>query len=285
MRHQDAKNPASQDCARCETLLTDALDGRLNPEDEQAFSAHMLACESCAALMEEAHKGREWLNFLEPEPEVPVELLNKILAQTGPDSNADQGLATGSGNVLPMPPVPAMLPEWQQAGFGGRVRQYMQPQLLMTAAMAFFSIALTLNLTGFSVRNMSLAELRPSAMRSTMERRLSNASTPLVRYYDRLLLVCQVETRSRLPLLNNQSESPDDSNTSPKHKQLTPGESKALPEKREHDSGTDSRLSTKIQQQNPSLDLLEVRLNPTGRFTYADSSTMAARERDTVWSA
>ncbi len=47
----------------------------------------------------------------------------------------------------------------------------MQPRLMMTAAMAFFSIALTLNLTGFSLANvhvtpLRLADLRPRAVRA-----------------------------------------------------------------------------------------------------------------------
>ena len=54
----------------------------------------------------------------------------------------------------------------------------------MTAAMAFFSIALTLNLTGVRLSSLRLADLRPSAVRSFMERRLTMASTPIIRYYD-----------------------------------------------------------------------------------------------------
>ena len=44
----------------------------------------MAVCPACAALFEEARRGREWLEFLSPEPEVPAGLLDKILAQTGP---------------------------------------------------------------------------------------------------------------------------------------------------------------------------------------------------------
>ena len=76
--------PNSPACGQWETLLADALDGLLQPEDEATFSSHMASCAACTALFEEARQGREWLEFLSPEPEVPEGLLDKILAQTGP---------------------------------------------------------------------------------------------------------------------------------------------------------------------------------------------------------
>ena len=83
--------PGSAACGQWETLLADALDGLLKPEDEGAFTAHMAACPACAALYEEARKGREWLEFLSPEPEAPEGFLEKILAHTGPGHAAGAG--------------------------------------------------------------------------------------------------------------------------------------------------------------------------------------------------
>ena len=102
----------------------------------------MAGCANCTTLFEEARQGREWLEFLSPEPEVPAGLLDKLLAQTGPGQVAGFGLATTAGNVVPITPA------WQRPGFMARIRRFAEPRLLMTAAMAFFSIALTLNLTG-----------------------------------------------------------------------------------------------------------------------------------------
>src|SRR3974377_217528 len=84
--------PTSPACGQWETLLADALDGLLRPEDEATFSSHMAGCQACTALFEEARRGREWLEFLSPEPEIPEGLLDKILAQTGPGQVA--GLRT-----------------------------------------------------------------------------------------------------------------------------------------------------------------------------------------------
>ena len=58
--------PNSPACGQWETLLADALDGLLRPEDEATFSSHMAVCPACTALFEEARRGREWLEFLSP---------------------------------------------------------------------------------------------------------------------------------------------------------------------------------------------------------------------------
>jgi hypothetical protein len=183
--------PNSPACGQWETLLADALDGLLRPEDETTFSAHMAICPACTALFEEARKGREWLAFLAPEPDVPEGLLGRILAATGPGQTEDIGLVPAAGNVLPMPPA------WQRPGFMGHVRRFAEPRLMMTAAMAFFSIALTLNLTGVRVTSLRWSDLRPTAIRSFMERRITMASTPIIRYYDHLRFVYEVESRVR----------------------------------------------------------------------------------------
>jgi len=41
--------PNSPACGQWETLLADALDGLLRPEDEAVFSTHMASCAACTA--------------------------------------------------------------------------------------------------------------------------------------------------------------------------------------------------------------------------------------------
>jgi hypothetical protein len=161
-------NPNSPACGQWEMLLADSLDGLLKPEDEAVFNAHLVACPACSALFEEARRGREWLEFLSPEPEVPAGLLDKILAHTGPGHEAGYRLATAGGNVIPIRPV--SVPAWQRPGLVARVQRFAEPRLLMTAAMAFFSIAMTLNITGVRLSSLRLSDLTPSSMRSIMER-------------------------------------------------------------------------------------------------------------------
>jgi hypothetical protein len=222
-------NPAA--CIQWEMLLADALDGLLRPEDQALFAAHKSHCPACAALFEEARRGRQWLEFLSPEPEVPAGLLARILAQTGPRQSGQlegYGLAPAANNVLPMPAPPTL--DWQRPGFIPNLRRFSEPRLLMTAAMAFFSIALTLNITGVHLSAVRRADLRPISVnsipgqaRSFFERRLTMASTPVIRYYDHSRLVYEVESKVR-----ELRRATEDSNQQ-KPSQLSPGESKQTP--------------------------------------------------------
>jgi hypothetical protein len=278
-------------CGQWETLLTDALDGLLRPEDEAKFSSHMAACTACTALFEEARRGREWLEFLSPEPEIPEGLLDKILSATGPGQVAGYGLVAGDSTAaLPIAPV------WQQKpGFMGRIRRFAEPRLMMTAAMAFFSIALTLNLTGVRLSDVRLSDLRPTAVRMLVERQLTVASTPIIRYYDHLRLVYEVQSRMRELRRNSQGENSD--NQEQNNTQPTPGESKQNPPKK--DGG--SRVDPPQQSVTPTMkdDYLETSLTLKDRSTRSRGSLLqgqesvvsipgsasARRERSTRWTA
>jgi hypothetical protein len=290
--------PNSPACGQWETLLADALDGLLRPEDEATFSSHMASCVACTALFEEARQGREWLEFLSPEPEVPEGLLDKILAQTGPGHTSEYKLAT-AGNVVPM-----AIPAWQRPGMMGRIRRFAEPRLLMTAAMAFFSIALTLNMTGIRLTDFRLSNLRPSAVRSFMERRLTMASTPIIRYYDHLRLVYEVESRVKEMRRNSQLQQRQNQ-TQP----AAPGESKQNPNRKDGGSRVDppQQSNTPDQSGGPALrdsDYLETsvtlhdrQFSPTteecglaSQSAHSGGSLqpgydMAVREGSTVWTA
>jgi hypothetical protein len=69
----------------------------------------------------------------------------------------------------------------------------LQPRLAMTAAMAFFSIALTMNLTGVRLSQLHASDLKPSSiLRSCYE-----AKAKVVRYSDNLRVVYELESRVR----------------------------------------------------------------------------------------
>jgi hypothetical protein len=276
--------PSSPACGQWETLLADALDGLLKPEDEATFTAHMAVCSACAALFEESRRGREWLEFLSPEPEVPAGLLDKILAQTGPGQVAGYGLVAGAGDVLPV--VPRTIPAWQRPGFMGQIRRFAEPRLLMTAAMAFFSIALTLNLTNVRLSSLRLSDLRPSSIRSFMERRITMASTPIIRYYDHLRFVYEVESRVRE--LRRTSEGEDNNQQKPKNP--APGESKQNPGGKDGGSRVEPPQESVTPAINDSTDLLETSLRfpaqaVQGRPALSGGSALEVRERSTSWTA
>jgi hypothetical protein len=276
--------PGSPACGQWETLLADALDGLLSPVDEATFAAHMAACPACTALFEEARRGREWLEFLSPEPEVPAGLIDKILAHTGPGHAAELPLvADGSG--LPILPGAMAGAGWQRPGFLGLVQRFAEPRLMMTAAMAFFSIALTLNITGVHLTGVRMADLRPTAVRSFMERQLTMASVPIIRYYDHLRFVYEVESKMRQ--LRGTTQGEDQENPAPKSAQ--PGESRQNPP---HKDGG-SRVDPPQQSGDPgtwpapeiSSGLLETSLTSEAQPAHSGGSAHAIRERSRVWIA
>jgi len=287
-------NPSSTACGQWEMLLADALDGLLRPEDEARFSQHMTGCANCAALFEEARKGREWLEFLSPEPEVPCGLLDKILAQTGPGQVAGYGLMAGESNVVQMP-TPQIVsvaavaashkvyeitpPVWQRAGFIPQLRRYAEPRLLMTAAMAFFSIALTLNVAGVRLDNLRLSALRPSMVRSVVERRLMTASTPVVRYYDHMRIRYEVEWRIR-DLRRLTLDQGRESQRRQQQRKVAPGESKQVPITPQTNPAQQSSVPAYEDEQ-----ILESSLVNQQRPAHSGGSAQEIGERSTVWTA
>ena len=267
-------NSNSPACGQWESLLAEALDGLLKPADEAAFSAHMALCPACAALFEEARKGSEWLEFLAHEPEVPAGLLDRILAQTGPGQLASYGLTAGGNKVLPMPPA------WQRPGFMASIRRFAEPRLMMTAAMAFFSIAMTMNLTGVRLSGLRLSGLRPAALSSYMERQFTVASTPIIRYYDHSRLVNEVQTTVRE--LRRTTQSIDEEQRR-KPLELAPGESRQTP--------VQKNAGPQVEPQQQSVTTLgdtlvmEASLTIQNSSAHSGDSRKVARERSTVWTA
>lgn len=207
-------------------MLADALDGTLSPSEQAMFDLHMASCSTCSAMLADAQRGADWLEMLKsPRPEPSAALLERILAQTcnaqpsAQSANQPQ-LVTGkqrAGQGLWQPstilghssPVPVaarqsagyapthVLPFRSRVAAGFRLRSIgqtlLQPRLAMTAAMAFFSIALTLNITGVRISQLRASDLRPT----TIKRNITDANASVHRYYDNLKVVYELESRVR----------------------------------------------------------------------------------------
>ena len=181
-------------CLRWEASLVDLLDGVLAPEQEAAFREHAENCPQCQALLRESERGRDWARLLhDTPPAVPEELLGKILAHTtGHPSGAGAALSTepGAGHDLPLAagnvlvlPHPAV---WS-------ARSQKQARILMTAAMAFFSIALTLSMTGFHLSDVRTAVQSPGSLGVTASRQFFDTRKQVVNFYENLRLVREME--------------------------------------------------------------------------------------------
>lgn len=203
-------------CAQCEAMLSDALDGTLSAADRATFDLHMAGCPTCATMLADAQRGAAWMEMLKsPRPEPPTTLLERIIAQTSAKDAAlaNPPIVLGSNdrlrtpNTIPSKPIP-VIPSATQPVFASNVIPFrtriaqgfrslgqtmLQPRLAMTAAMAFFSIALTLNLTGIRITDLRASDFKPSSiMRSAYE-----AKARVVRYSDNLRVVYELESRVR----------------------------------------------------------------------------------------
>ena len=209
-------------CMVCEAMLPDAVDGMLSDAEQAAFGKHVAGCVECARELAEAQRGAAWLSILKTQaPEPPAGLLAKILAET---SGAAQPIATtvaAPAVFIPAqwPVVPAVAeprnplasqrPSFRKLWDGWFPTQTMrvsfQPRLAMTAAMAFFSIALTLNLTGVRLRDLRASNFTPSAIKRTV----ADLDASATRRFQNNREVYQVE--SRLSELHNEDGTNDSS--------------------------------------------------------------------------
>jgi hypothetical protein len=178
-------------CHEFDGLLSDALDGALTGSQLDAFQAHARSCSACGPLFAEVEAGRNWLKDL-TEVEPPVSLVNNILAST---TGVDSQRLRVNVSALHSPRVSwvekaqawlsgAMLPIW------ATVRQ---PRFAMSFGMAFFSLSVALSVLGVKPADLRQFSLRPSAIRHTYY----NTQARVVRYYENIRFVYEVESRVR----------------------------------------------------------------------------------------
>ena len=253
-------------CAACEEMIADALDGILSAADQAFFDLHLTGCVSCMEAYSQAKRGAAWLDLLKSSrPEPSGALMERILAQTvgQPAQTFDHPaefipeIAPLPLNVLPFVPRPAPV-----SRFTRFTRLAMEPRLAMTAAMAFFSIALTMNLTGVRLDQLHASDLKPSNLkRSYFE---TNAS--VVRYYDNLRVVRVLESRVD-DIRQSTADDREERGSRPAPESKPKLKPQALPEPKQQPvpQGT-SRREAPLQE--PSLVHASYRSNPArlGRF-------------------
>lgn len=156
----DRGEPIDAACIPWVEMMAAAEEGTLQPDQAAAFVGHIETCSQCAALFQAAHAGSQWIALVDRRPPVPDGLLESILAQTGPGSvNAPHNRLAAAAGVQDL-----METASRQTSTGGESRagypvsaaiiaaqasarsRPAYARILLTAAMAIFSIALTLNL-------------------------------------------------------------------------------------------------------------------------------------------
>ena len=174
-------------CNEFDLLLSDALDGVLSGASLDRFEAHARTCKTCGPLVADAEAGRQWLKGL-TEVEPPASLVNNILAST-----------TGVDTQRLMARAPASQPRiswWEQvqASFLEPIwAMVRQPRFAMSFGMAFFALSVSLTVAGVKPADLAQISLRPSAIRRTYY----NTQARVVRYYDNVKLVYDVQAAVR----------------------------------------------------------------------------------------
>src|SRR5690348_49776 len=172
---------SGMECSQFEVLLADALDGTLTAQTREAFDAHRLSCAICGPLFAETQEGMALLGGLE-DAEPPKNLVHNILAAT---SLAEKRLAApsaaGEGWMA-----------WLRQRLPSPMAGMLHSRFATSFAMAFFSLALTLNLLGVRV---SQIDWRPSALRKSVVLEYTHLEARVQRYYENMRIVYEVESR------------------------------------------------------------------------------------------
>jgi len=239
-------------CHEFDGLLSDALDGVLTGLQLDRFQAHVRTCSACGPLFAEVEAGRNWLKDL-TEVEPPVSLVNNILAST-------TGVDTQRLRVNVSAPQPrigwveraqawasgAMQPIW------GTVRQ---PRFAMSFGMAFFSLSVALSVLGVKPADLRQVSLRPAAIRHTYY----NTQARVVRYYENIRFVYEVESRVRELKRNVTPAEPRSGEAAPVKKDHKDDTTQQPEQKQERNySQTDSRIILASAPMGPSVNDLPV---------------------------
>ena len=174
-------------CAEFEALLGDAVDQILTGAKLESFQAHSRTCSVCGPLFADALAGQAWLKSLEPV-EPPADLVTNILADT-------VGIDTAR----------LRSPSALRAPWGERLRETLggffapitgvirQPRFAMSFGMAFFSLSVGLSAAGVKPTDIKHVDLRPSALVRTYY----STSARVVKYYENIRFVYEIESRVR----------------------------------------------------------------------------------------
>ena len=168
-------------CPDFEALLAEALDNKLSGAESERFQAHRAECALCQAMYAEAETGLRLLRSL-TEAEPPADFVHNIM------------MATAGVTEAVVAPVSQPDENWWD-----RVRNWaprfvapvLQPRFAMSFGMAFFSLSVLLNVAGIKLADLRYVDLRPS----TVVRSYYEATGRLVKYYENIRFVYEIESR------------------------------------------------------------------------------------------
>lgn len=207
---------SSLDCAAVELLLAESAEKTLPSAVVEQLRIHALECVTCREKLAQTRRGREWLLVLKQESlEPPDDLVAKILARTSLANTTEIPEANNTApaqnrrildfairdRVRYQHDRDAIIPSHGAANrqiHSSAVvlrRTLLEPRLALVAAMAFFSISLTMNLMGVRLTSLHASDLTPRGLHRVITRQYADTNARVVRYYANLRIVYEVEAR------------------------------------------------------------------------------------------
>jgi hypothetical protein len=237
-------------CSQFEAALAGALDDAganagagalegLSPEARQAFESHRLSCPACGLLYAEALEGMLLLRSLE-EVEPPRHLVHNILAAT---IRAEAKSAAPTRNEALASWLDRLLKVARP-----RVGGLLHSRFVTSFCMAFFSLSLTLSLTGVKFSDAAKIDWRPNALRKSMVLGYTQIEARVMRYYDNMRLVYEVQSRvqklkeAATPVENQEGNQPRQQN-----RKQVPGAGRPVPEEH-HNQDRDGSLVARLMK-------------------------------------
>src|ERR1035441_2947035 len=178
-----SENQSEMQCVECEGLLAEAIDGALHGTTLAAFAAHQQSCPACRTMVEEATAGLHWLKGLD-EVEPPRHLVHNILAQTIGALPSEHAVVSPRGEGWLDKVKGRLAPIFAPVA---------TPRFAMSFGMAFFSITLLLSIAGLHISDLRRLDLSSKGIAKTY----SSTQARVIRYYDNLRLVYEIESRVR----------------------------------------------------------------------------------------
>jgi hypothetical protein len=163
-------------CAEFEIQLCDYLDGTLGAGERQALEAHRDQCAGCRQFALDVAGA---MAFIERAADVepPPELLTRIAFE----------IPTGHAHSAKRPGLLSLVAGW--------FRPVLQPKFAMGMAMTILSFSLLGRFAGIEPTQLKPADLHPRVVWAAAEDRLHQTWDRVVRYYEGLKVVYEVQTR------------------------------------------------------------------------------------------
>ncbi|MDQ6700747.1 MAG: zf-HC2 domain-containing protein [Acidobacteriota bacterium] len=168
-RHDETRHRI--DCADCEALLCDYLDGALPRERRPGFEAHLAECAACAALARDAASALAFMDRA-ADVEPPPQLITKILYQ-----------------------IPRGRTSGVQGWLNRLFRPVLQPRYVMGAMLTILSLSVMTRCAGAPDHPLNASDLDPVKLWASLDDRIHRVWQRSLKTYESMRLVYDVQTR------------------------------------------------------------------------------------------